>query len=262
MNSITVVKCGGSTVNKLTAEFFKSIASMKEKGMNPVLVHGGGPEINRMLEQMQIECEFVNGLRKTTPEVLEVAEMILSGKVNKCLVSSLQSAGSPAFGMSGIDGGLLEAEQVADQDLGLVGDVVNVNTFCIHSMLESGFVPVIAPIAADKNGKKLNVNADAAASAVAQAIGAKELLFITDVEGVLIDGSKADYIHVEKLEQHIHDGEIYGGMIPKVQAAAASLTGDLEKVIIAGADGHTDEAGGKLKGTAIIREQVQAPSLT
>lgn len=262
MNSITVVKCGGSTVNKLTAEFFKSIAAMKEKGMNPVLVHGGGLEINRMLEQMQIECEFVNGLRKTTPEVLEVAEMILSGKVNKCLVSSLQSAGAPAFGMSGIDGGLLEAEQVADQDLGLVGNVVNVNTSCIHSMLESGFVPVIAPIAADKNGKKLNVNADAAASAVAQAVGAKELLFITDVEGVLIDGSKADYIHVEQLEQHIHDGEIYGGMIPKVQAAAASLTGDLEKVIIAGADGHTDEADGKLKGTAIIREQVQAPSLT
>ncbi|WP_425320080.1 acetylglutamate kinase [Marinococcus halophilus] len=258
VENITVVKCGGSTVNKLTAEFFKSIAAMRETGMNPILVHGGGPEINRMLEQMQIECEFVNGLRKTTPEVLEVAEMILSGKVNKALVSSLQTTGTRAFGMSGVDGGLIEAEQVADQDLGLVGEVVNVNTACIKSMIENGFVPVIAPIAADKNGKKLNVNADAAASAVAQAIGAKELLFITDVEGVLIDGSKADYIQVEKLEQLIYDGEIYGGMIPKVQAAAASLTGDLEKVVIAGADGHTDQANGKLKGTAIIREQVQA----
>lgn len=254
MEGIVVMKCGGSTVDELSPEFFHSIAAMKQMGKKPIIVHGGGPAINDMLVQRQIKPEFVDGLRKTTAEVLETAEMILSGKVNKHIVSSFQQTNATAFGLSGVDGGLIKASPINLDTLGYVGKVEEINAALLEQIIQNDFIPVIAPIAADIHGGKLNINADVAAAAVAQAMQAEELIFVTDVDGVLIEGRLAETLAVPEIDRLVQNGTIYGGMIPKVKAAADSLTGKLEKVTIANGSGKNKHKDGTLKGTTIMKQ--------
>ncbi|BDG34786.1 acetylglutamate kinase [Geobacillus sp. 44B] len=232
MGKTVVIKCGGSVLSDLSSAFFTSLQAMYAQGMNIVLVHGGGPEIGQMLKRLQVHSEFVNGLRKTTKEVLDVVEMILAGKVNKQLVALLQQHGLPAVGISGLDAGLLEAAPIDFMKLGYVGEVVDVNAAFIHQLLQLRYIPVISPLGADKNGQKYNINADTAAGAVAKAIKATQLLFVTDVPGILRDGAVVERATVEAIEQMIKGGVITGGMIPKVKAALAALSESLHEVMI------------------------------
>ncbi|MFB5661376.1 acetylglutamate kinase [Alteribacillus sp. HJP-4] len=255
MKDIVVIKCGGSTVNALTEAFFDSIAAMKATGKHPIIVHGGGPAINEMLEAQNIKCEFVDGLRKTTAEVLNTAEMVLAGKVNKQIVSSLEASGGAAIGLSGVDAGIIQAEAIDFEKLGFVGAVDSVNEAFLESLLLGGFIPVIAPIATDGRGGRLNINADTAASAIARALHADELLFVTDVEGVLIGGSLQEQVFVSDIDSWISEGSIYGGMIPKVKAAAECLDGNIEKITIASGYATLRHKDGTLKGTTITKEK-------
>ncbi|MFB4162776.1 acetylglutamate kinase [Alteribacillus sp. JSM 102045] len=254
MEDLVVIKCGGSTVDELSLDFYHSIAAMKKMGKHPIVVHGGGPAINNMLIQMQIKPEFVDGLRKTTSEVLEAAELVLSGKVNKNIVSAFQQTDATAVGLSGIDGDLIQAAPINLETLGYVGKVEEVNHVFLQQLIQTGYIPVIAPIAVNKNGGKLNVNADVAAAAVARAVNAEELIFVTDVDGVLVDGKLVETLSVAEMNQLVEEGTIYGGMIPKVRAAADSLAGTLEKVTIANGNGKNKHEDGTLKGTAIIKK--------
>lgn len=255
MEHIVVVKCGGSTVDELSPSFFESICKMKENGKHPVIVHGGGPAINGMLQALQIETEFVDGRRKTTPKVLETVEMVLSGKVNKQIVAQIQSVNEKAIGLSGVDAKLLTATAIERETLGLVGKIKAVNVSFLRELLEMGYIPVIAPIALDERGEKLNINADEAAGAIASALQAEELVFVTDVDGVLVDGQLQETLSVSEIDTYIEDGTIYGGMIPKVNAARESLTGDIKKVTIANGNGKNTDENGALIGTTIMKEE-------
>ncbi|WP_054634944.1 acetylglutamate kinase [Thalassobacillus sp. C254] len=254
MMEIVVIKCGGSTVDELNEEFFKGIVAMQTAGKYPIIVHGGGPAINSMLEKLEVEIQFIDGLRKTTPAVLEVAEMVLSGKVNKQIVQGLQRAGGKGLGISGCDGSLLQAVPVDLASLGLVGQINNVNVSLLHSLLNEGTIPVLSPIACTEEGDHLNVNADAAASSVANYMKAQELVFVTDVDGVLKDGQLLEVLSAAQVQELIDDGTVYGGMIPKVKAAVDSLQGEIEKVVIAGGKAGSRNEDGTIKGTAIVKE--------
>ncbi|RSL31016.1 acetylglutamate kinase [Salibacterium salarium] len=254
MENVVVIKCGGSTLASLSSDFFEGIAAMKQKGKHPIIVHGGGPAINQMLDEEKVETEFVDGLRKTTPEVLKAAEKVLTGHVSDGLVSCLQQAGVKAIGLSGVDEHLLEAVSVDIEKLGLVGDIEQVNTKILKRYIEADFIPVIAPIAVNQTYGKLNVNADSAASAVAKAMKAAELMFVTDVDGILCEGQLEENITVTTIESFIENGVIYGGMIPKVNAAKNSLTGQIEKVTIANGNGKNKNKDGTLKGTSIVKD--------
>jgi len=254
MGDIVVIKCGGSVLDELSESFFDSLQELKNKGKSIVIVHGGGPEIGKLLKQLNVPSEFVHGLRKTTKEVLEVAEMILAGKVNKQLVSLLQKNGLKAIGLSGIDAGLLEAKPVNVNQLGYVGEVVDVNVSFLEQLLASDYIPVIAPIGFDKHGQKYNINADTAAGAVAQALEAKHLLFVTDVPGILQNGKVVEQTTVTSILEMINDGTIYGGMIPKVKAAIESIAGPLQEVIIVSGKTSFYSASGEISGTKIMKE--------
>jgi len=254
MGDIVVIKCGGSVLDELSESFFDSLQELKNKGKSIVIVHGGGPEIGKLLKQLNVPSEFVHGLRKTTKEVLEVAEMILAGKVNKQLVSLLQKNGLKAIGLSGIDAGLLEAKPVNVNQLGYVGEVVDVNVSFLEQLLASDYIPVIAPIGFDKHGQKYNINADTAAGAVAQALEAKHLLFVTDVPGILQNGKVVERTTVTSILEMINDGTIYGGMIPKVKAAIESIAGPLQEVIIVSGKTSFYSASGEISGTKIMKE--------
>ena len=256
MKDIVVVKCGGSTIAELSDEFFLSIKALKDSGCIPIIVHGGGPEINKMLQVLKIESEFINGLRKTTKEVLDTAEMVLCGKVNKRLVMSLQRAGLNSIGLSGCDGKLIEAAPIDRETLGYVGDVVNVNASFLYDLVEQGMVPVIAPIGVGNDGNSYNINADSAAGAIAECLGAKQLLFVTDVPGILKDGILLEQVTTQEVEQLIEEGTIYGGMIPKVKAAIKSLQGNIEAVMIVNGKGTSLTKDGSIVGTKVIKQNV------
>jgi acetylglutamate kinase len=232
MGKTIVIKCGGSVLSDLSPSFFTSLQAMYAQGMNIVLVHGGGPEIGQMLKRLNVPSEFVNGLRKTTKEVLEVAEMVLAGKVNKQLVVLLRQYGLPAVGVSGVDACLLQAAPIDLAKLGYVGKVINVNADFVHHLLKSRYIPVISPIGADEDGQKYNINADTAAGAVAKAIKAAQLLFVTDVPGILRNGSVVERATIDVIERLMNEGVITGGMIPKVKAAIAALSESLHEVMI------------------------------
>lgn len=253
MREIVIVKCGGSTAEDLTPAFFDSLKTMKESGLHPIIVHGGGPAINSMLEKLDIQSEFVEGLRKTTEPVLDTAEMILSGKMNKYLVSKIQKTGIKAVGLSGVDGELLLADCINEEKLGLVGEIKKVETSLLDVVMDWGAIPVIAPIAADGNGGRLNVNADSAASSIATAVNASQLLFITDVNGIYVNNEIIREMNEEKIEELIQSGVIYGGMVPKVKAALSSLKGNIKEVVIAGACGERTTSEGFIDGTTIVK---------
>lgn len=251
MEELIVIKCGGSTVESLSDEFFKGIKALQQLGKKPVIVHGGGPLIKKMLTELHIQSEMVNGLRKTTPEVMTVVEMVLSGSVNKELVRKLQKQGVYALGVTGCDGLLLQAKAKDLPVLGLVGEIVKVNDTFLHDIIGLGAVPVISPIAAGIDGEDCyNINADTAASAVANALGAKQILFVTDVPGILKNNQLLTEVTPTELLHFIHDGTITGGMIPKVQAAMESLQGEAEEIMIV--SGHANIVGdGHIIGTKI-----------
>lgn len=246
-DEIIVVKYGGhAMVDPVLAQrFARDIVMLKVCGLNPIVVHGGGPQINRMLDKLEVKPEFREGLRVTDQATMEVVEMVLSGAINKSIVASIQQAGGRAVGISGKDGNLMIAEKltkkttdaatgrVTEVDFGFVGEPVRVNTDILHTIMRSDAIPVIAPIGVGWEGETFNVNADTAAGAIATATGAKRLLLLTDVAGVLDkDKNLIGELAVEDLPGLIANGTITGGMIPKVESAAAVVESGVEGVII------------------------------
>lgn len=256
VHDIIVLKCGGSTVDELSDRFFQNIATLKKAGLKPVIVHGGGPAIKEMLTKLAIETEFIDGLRKTTEDVMDVVEMILTGTINKSLTRRINDAGIKSIGISGADANLLEAEAIDMNRYGLVGDITKVNEELIHQLLDLDIIPVIAPIALGENGARFNVNADTAAGAVARALNAKQLVFVTDVPGIMHKEELLEFVTEEDVEELIQTGIVHGGMIPKVQAAIASLTTELQEVMIVNGKKSTLASDTSFVGT-IIRKTIE-----
>jgi acetylglutamate kinase len=224
--SIFVIKYGGAAMEEesLKKEFAKDVALLKYVGINPVIVHGGGPMIGRMLKDLQIPTRFVDGLRVTDEKTLQVAEMVLSGSVNKEIVKNINDMGGKAIGLSGKDGRLLVAKQVEGKDIGLVGEIVTVNVAIIKDISKHGYIPVIAPIADGVDGKAYNINADAAAGSIAAALSAEKFILLTDVEGVMdADGKLISMLKRSEIEKLIDDNTVTGGMIPKVICCTDAL---------------------------------------
>lgn len=251
MKKVIVFKCGGSALDDLSNEFFENIQFLQAAGMQAVIVHGGGPAIQHMLDQLKIQSEFVDGLRKTTDEMMDVVEMVLVGNVNPALTRRINSLGLNAVGLSGSDSLMLQANPINKKKYGLVGEVTNVDTEHIHQLLDSGIVPVISPIAIGKDGKRYNVNADTAAGAIASALKAEQLVFVTDVPGILQNGELLEIVTTSEVDELIADGTIYGGMIPKVNAALDGISGDVKEVMIVNGKKSELKNNETLKGTTI-----------
>ncbi|UOY93902.1 acetylglutamate kinase [Ectobacillus sp. JY-23] len=249
MKDIIVVKCGGSILSRLSETFFRSIKEL-QKTCDVVIVHGGGPEIDVMLKRLGIAVHKKSGLRVTTAEVLEVVQMQLCGTVNKNLVATCSAYGLQAVGLSGCDGNLLIAEPI--EELGFVGEVESVNRELIHQLLQQGFVPIIAPIGM-KDGQLYNINGDTAAAAVAASLQARQLVFVTDVPGILYQNNLVQEAGETYVLELIEAGIITGGMIPKVQAALAALGRVDEAMIINGLQDFINEAG-YITGTKITKK--------
>ncbi|MBB5372492.1 acetylglutamate kinase [Acidocella aromatica] len=233
-----VVKYGGHAMEgSLANEFGRDIALLKQVGINPVVVHGGGPQINAMLDRLGIESRFINGLRVTDAAMVEVVEMVLSGAVNKQVAGLINRAGALAVGISGKDGGLIRARKaqrtVKDPDsniervldLGYVGEPSFIDTRVIHALTGAGLIPVIAPVGSGEDGETYNINADTAAGAIAGALNAQRLLMLTDVPGVLNKEKQLlSDLTMAQVKDLIADGTISGGMIPKVETCMEAVT--------------------------------------
>lgn len=251
MSNIIVLKCGGSTIDELSDRFFANILTLKKSGLKPIIVHGGGPAIKKMLTKLNIKSEFIDGLRKTTAPVMDVVEIVLTGSVNNSLVRKLNVAGIDAIGLSGSDAKLLMAEAKDLERYGYVGEVTNVNVSLLTQLINEGIVPVIAPIAVGKDGTRYNVNADTVAGVIAKKVFANQLIFVTDVPGIMQDNRLLESVTVKEIEKLIKSGTIYGGMLPKVRAAIHSLNEHLREVMIV--DGKQSEltTDHQLVGTVI-----------
>lgn len=233
--STFVIKYGGAAMEEeaLKHEFAKDIVLLKYVGINPVVVHGGGPQIERMLTKLEIPTRFVDGLRVTDEATLEVVEMVLSGLINKQIVKDIQDNGGQAIGLSGKDGRLVMAKQIEGKDIGLVGEVVGVNGFILREISKAGYVPVIAPLASGVDGKTYNINADTVAGAVAKALLAEKMILLTDVPGVLDDTSKpVSVLKTDEVRTLLNSQTIRGGMIPKVKCCLDALHGGVKKTHI------------------------------
>jgi len=227
---VLVVKYGGHAMEdpELKDSFAQDVALLKYVGMNPVIVHGGGPQIDAALEKAGIVSRFVRGLRVTDSATMDVVEMVLVGKINKEIVALLNRHGGNAVGLSGKDGELIVARQARTQELGLVGDIVGVNARVIDAL--AGFIPVIAPVAADANGVTYNINADIVAGKVAEALRAEKLILLTDIEGVKgRDGQLLDTLAADLALDLIRDGTIARGMIPKVECCLEAIRGGVRQ---------------------------------
>ena len=230
-NKTVVIKYGGSALinQNIKQTIIQDIALMKLVGMHPVIVHGGGPDINAFLEQMNIQSKFVNGLRVTDEKTMEIVEMVLAGKLNKHIVTEIEKQGVKSVGISGKDGGIKQAKKIEKDgiDYGCVGDIVSIDPTLIQSLINNEFIPVIAPIGKDENGITYNINADYAAVAIAGALKAEKLVFLTDVEGVMRDINDPDsimsFINANKIQKLIDEGIISGGMIPKVECCMEGI---------------------------------------
>jgi len=234
-----VVKYGGHAMGQdhLASEFGRDIALLKQVGINPVVVHGGGPQINAMLERLKIKSTFIDGLRVTDAAMVEVVEMVLSGSVNKQVASLIHRAGALAVGISGKDGGLIRARKLTRTvqdpdseieralDMGFVGEPAFIDTRVIHALTGAGLIPVIAPVGTGEDGETYNINADTAAGAIAGALNAQRLLMLTDVPGVLdADKNLMPDLSLARIRELIADGTISGGMIPKVETCMEAVT--------------------------------------
>ena len=235
-----VIKYGGSALinENIKQTIIQDIALMKLVGMHPVIVHGGGPDINAFLNQMNINAKFVNGLRVTDEKTMEIVEMVLAGKLNRHIVTEIERQGVKAVGISGKDGGNIKAVKMQkdEVDYGCVGEIDSVDPTLIQSLINNEFIPVIAPIGKDENGVTYNINADYAAVAIAGALKAEKLVFLTDVEGVMRDindsNSIMSFINAEKIKGLIEDGTISGGMIPKVECCMEGIRKGVNNVHI------------------------------
>ena len=226
--SVIVVKFGGNAMvdDQLASQFAEDVVLMHSVGIRPVVVHGGGPQIGALMDRLGIQSEFRDGLRVTDAETLDVARMVLVGKVNRDIVSSINRHGSLAVGLSGEDAGLIRAA-ARNPELGFVGDVESVNPAIIERLLAEDLIPVVSTIGAVLSGQAYNINADTVAAAVAGALGAERILYLTDVEGLLADvddpSSRISRIDLSGLAALIDNGAIIGGMIPKVQACVDAV---------------------------------------
>ncbi|HVR66183.1 MAG TPA: acetylglutamate kinase [Verrucomicrobiae bacterium] len=236
-----VIKYGGhAMVDKELAEVFaRDIVLLKQVGINPIVVHGGGPQINDMLKRLDIKSEFVDGLRVTDAAAMQVVEMVLAGSINKNIVGAIQAAGGAAVGLSGRDGGLLLAKKQLMQkdgksiDLGFVGDPETVNPQVLKTAAAGGLIPVIAPVGYGEDGQTYNINADTAAGAIAAAVGASRLLLLTDVAGVLDKNSKLiENLTVAETRALMSDGTISGGMIPKLETCIEAVEHGVDAAVI------------------------------
>jgi acetylglutamate kinase len=234
-----VVKYGGHAMgqDQLASEFGRDIALLKQVGINPVVVHGGGPQINAMLERLAIKSSFIDGLRVTDAAMVEVVEMVLAGTVNKQVAGLINRAGALAVGISGKDGGLIRARKLRRTkkdpgsniesvlDLGFVGEPAFIDTRVIHALTGAGLIPVIAPVGTGEDGETYNINADTAAGAIAGALNAQRLLMLTDVPGVLDHERKLlPDLSLPQIRELIAQGTINGGMIPKVETCMEAVT--------------------------------------
>ena len=241
-----VIKYGGHAMGdeKLAEQFASDIVLLKQVGINPVIVHGGGPQIGAMLKQMKIESEFIDGLRVTDKRTVEIVEMVLAGSINKEVVTAINDAGGTAVGISGKDGNLIQARKLKHKrktdsniekvvDLGFVGEPYAVNTRVLDTLTSSHMIPVIAPLGIGANGTTFNINADTAAGAIAGAIGATRLLMLTDVVGVLDKkGGLITDISARQARILIKNGTISGGMIPKIETCLNAVKDGVEASVI------------------------------
>ncbi len=250
-----VVKYGGHAMGDADAlaRFARDVVLMKQIGIHPVVVHGGGPQIGRMLERLGIGSDFVDGLRVTSAATVEIAEMVLAGRINKSVAAAIGAAGGRAVGLSGKDAGLITAKRLKRTrrdpesniekalDLGFVGEPAAIDTTVIEALAQAGFIPVVAPIGLGEDGATYNINADTAAGAIAAACRARRLLLLTDVAGVLDEsGALIPEMDRERARRMIADGAIQGGMIPKVETCLEAVAGGVEAAVIL--DGRLNHA--------------------
>ena len=232
--AIVVIKLGGHAMisDEALDTFARDVVLMRQVGINPVIVHGGGPMINSMLDKLNIKSEFINGKRVTDPETMNVVEMVLSGSVNKKIVQAINNQDGRAVGLSGKDAKLIICKQETP-DLGLVGSPTDVNPEVIFTLFENDMIPVIAPLGAGNNGETLNINGDTVSGAIASALKADRLLLLTDVSGVQDkNGSIITELDSTQIKNWINEGIISGGMIPKTETALLALKGGVRGVVI------------------------------
>jgi len=264
-----VIKYGGNamTDEKLKNSFARDIVMMKLIGINPIVVHGGGPQIGSLLEKLNIESHFINGMRVTDSKTMDVVEMVLGGMVNKEIVGLINANGGSAIGLTGKDGQLLRARKLKVKhktpdmeapeiiDIGHVGEVAQVNVKVLDMLAQSDIIPVIAPIGVDENGDSYNINADLVAGKVAEVLQAEKLILLTNIEGLLDkDGNVLTGMTTKQVDELIEDGTIYGGMLPKIDCALGAVkSGVTSSHIIDGRVAHsclleifTDEGVGTL----------------
>ena len=242
-----VIKYGGHAMveEQLKEDFARDVTLLKFIGLNPVVVHGGGPQINSVLKQMGIQSTFVKGMRLTDTSTMDVVEMVLGGKVNKAIVAQINQQGGKAVGLSGKDGGLIQAKKMhivfrnGDNkppeiiDPGHVGEVTRINPDVINTLTQRGFIPIIAPVGVGENGETYNINADMVACRMAMALSAGRLVYLTDVDGVLdANGKLISSIEADTIRRLIKEETISGGMIPKINYALEALKQGVEKVPI------------------------------
>lgn len=254
-NATIVVKYGGhAMVNEgLKKDFALDIILMKYVGLNPIVVHGGGPQIGDYLHKLSIESEFVDGMRVTDKKTMDVVEMVLVGKVNKEIVTLINKNGGQSVGLSGKDGQLITAKKMRYykdkgddkppeiMDMGMVGEITSINNRVLKSLIESQFIPVIAPVGAGKKGETYNINADLVAGQIAASLKARKLILLTDTEGVLDkEGTLISTLRMKEIQSFVDDGTIKGGMIPKIQCCLEAIKGGVKKAHII--DGRKDHA--------------------
>ncbi|MBR8829760.1 MAG: Acetylglutamate kinase [Chroococcopsis gigantea SAG 12.99] len=224
-----VIKYGGAAMKEsiLKDTVIRDIVFLSCVGVRPIIVHGGGPEINSWLDKLGIEPQFKNGLRVTDEATMDVVEMVLVGRVNKEIVSLINQAGGLAVGLCGKDGNLVTARQVGKKDIGFVGEVSSVDTRLVESLIKGGYIPVISSVAADETGQAYNINADTVAGEIAAALGAEKLILLTDTAGIFRDfqdpSTLINKLDIQQARELINTGIVSGGMIPKVNCCVRSL---------------------------------------
>lgn len=251
-----VLKIGGNEIDdsNFLEKVSRLVAEIRNKNHQVILVHGGGKEITRLLNRLGLETQFVKGMRYTDPQSLEAVEMMLSGSINKRLVRSLQQTGVDAIGLSGVDGRILTAEKIKreGEDIGLVGGVASVNTSVLENLMDK-FAVVLSPISSDKeSGGALNVNADYATAAVASSLRSELTIFLSNVPGVINNGSLIAALRESEFEDLKRSGVITGGMVPKIEAALRAVKDGARIAFITDADGASQIVSGQTAGTQVI----------